>query len=469
MHNTLVTHSLSNCLKSILIPFNGLRLFTLALWFFLWSGNLSFLSAQVWVPVAGVPSTASFKALNFVNTTTGWVVGDNGSILKTTDGGSNWTPQTSGTTETLRGVFFWDSNTGWACGGNGVIVATTNGGNSWTPQNSTTTNQLNGAVFVSATTGWVIGNGSRLLKTTNGGGIWTQQNNQGADLWGVASIDANTVWTSGSFNSVQGFPSLLKTTNGGTNWTFQTNSGISAFVTIQDSHFTDALNGWLVGGNGIVRHTIDGGATTWSGQTSGTAFELLGVDFLNTTTGFACGRQGVLLYTANGGNSWSAQYTGSTTVNLWDVEMLTATTGFAVGDNGLILQYTISPPAQPLVLLQPNGGEIFQIATKRFIIWQAQSGIANVKLEYSTNNGGNWTVITPSTPAATGSYSWTIPNTPSVTCLVRISNAANAAVNSVSASNFYIMNTPVGLDYSVLTSATVAIVRHKSMCRGCMM
>ncbi len=455
MHNNLVTHSPSNCLKSNLILSNGLRLFTLALWL-LWSGNLSFLSAQIWVPVAGIPSTANFKALYFVNTTTGWVVGDNGSILKTTDGGSNWTPQTSGTTETLRGVFFWDSNMGWACGGNGIIVATTNGGNSWTPQNSTTTNQLNGVQFVSATTGWVIGNGSRLLKTINGGGSWTQQNNQGIDLWGIAAIDANTVWTSGTFNSVQGSPTLLKTTNGGTNWAYQTNSGITSFLPLQDVHFSDALNGWLVGGNGTIRHTTDGGATTWTGQTSGTGFELLGVDFLNTTTGFACGRQGVILYTANGGNIWSAQYTGFNTVSLWDVEMITASTGFAVGDNGLILQYTISPPAQPLILLQPNGGEIFQIATKRFIIWQAQAGIANVKLEYSTNNGGNWTVITPSTPAATGSYSWTVPNTPSVTCLVRISNAANAAVNSVSTSNFYIMNTPIGWDYSVLTSATVS-------------
>lgn len=412
--------------------------------------------AQVWVPVGGVPSTASFKALCFINTTTGWVVGDNGSILITTNGGANWTNQTSGTTQTLRGVFFWDANTGWACGGNGTILSTTNGGNTWTQQSSTTTNQLNGVQFVSATTGWVIGNGSRLLKTTNGGNTWTQQNNQGIDLWGIAATDANTVWASGSFNSVQGYPSLVKTTNAGTNWAFQTNTGISAFVTLEDVEFTDALNGWLVGGNGIMRHTTDGGATTWTGQTSGTGFELLGVDFFNTTTGFACGRQGVMLYTANGGNSWAAQFTGSTTVNLWDVVMLSPTQGFAVGDNGLILQYTISAPAQPLVLLQPNGGEIFQIATKRFIIWQAQAGIANVKLEYSTNNGGNWTVITPSTPAATGSYAWTVPNTPSVNCLLRVSNAANASVNAVSASNFYIMNTPIGWDYSVLTSATVS-------------
>ncbi|MBK9985255.1 MAG: hypothetical protein IPP15_23410 [Saprospiraceae bacterium] len=47
------------------------------------------------------------------------------------------------------------------------------------------------------------------------------------------------------------------------------------------------------------------------------------------------------------------------------------------------------------------GGDIFQIATKRFIIWQTQAGISNVKIEYSTTgNTGPWTAITPSPPAA---------------------------------------------------------------------
>lgn len=413
------------------------------------------LTAQVWTPVAGVASSDDFKALYFTNNNTGWVVGENGSILKTINGGTIWTLQTSGTIETLRGVFFWDTNVGWACGDNGTILTTSNGGVNWTPQTSNTTNQLNAVQFVNATTGWVIGSGSRLLKTINGGTNWTQQNNQGADLWGIAPLDANNVWVSGSFNSTQGFPSLLKTNNGGTNWVYQTNSGVSSFITFDDICFADANNGWVVGGNGIIRRTTDAGATAWTAQTSGTGFELLGIDFINTTTGFACGRQGVMFFTANGGTSWSAQYTGTTTATLWDIDMLSATSGFAVGDNGLILQYTVYSPAQPIVLLQPNGGEIFQIGTKRSIIWQVQAGIANVKIEYSTTNGSSWAVITPSTPAASGSYTWTVPNAPSVNCLVRVSNAANNAVNSVSAANFYIMNMPVGVDYSVLTSATV--------------
>lgn len=36
-------------------------------------------------------------SVNFVNNTTGWIVGYNGVILKTTNGGLNWNNQVSGT------------------------------------------------------------------------------------------------------------------------------------------------------------------------------------------------------------------------------------------------------------------------------------------------------------------------------------------------------------------------------------
>ena len=40
-------------------------------------------------------------------------------------------------------IMFTNANTGWACGENGTILTTTNGGTTWTAQTSGTTNQLN--------------------------------------------------------------------------------------------------------------------------------------------------------------------------------------------------------------------------------------------------------------------------------------------------------------------------------------
>jgi hypothetical protein len=52
----------------------------------------------------------------------GWVVGENGTILSTTDGGASWKPQTSGTSNTLFGVqFSADGQRGWVVGQNGTI------------------------------------------------------------------------------------------------------------------------------------------------------------------------------------------------------------------------------------------------------------------------------------------------------------------------------------------------------------
>ena len=91
----------------------------------------------------------------------------------------------------------------------------------------------------------------------------------------------------------------------------------------------------------------------------------------------------------------------------------------------------------PVQVTLPNGGEIWQQGTVHPITWTSYA-LTNVKIEYSTNNGAAWTTIIASTPAAGGSYSWSVPSTPSASCLVRISDAANAATNDVSNSVFTI-------------------------------
>ena len=58
----------------------------------------------------------------------GWAVGNGGTILKTTDGGDNWTQIPKFTNGDLQSVFFISEDTGWITGGYGIILKTTNGG-----------------------------------------------------------------------------------------------------------------------------------------------------------------------------------------------------------------------------------------------------------------------------------------------------------------------------------------------------
>lgn len=80
---------------------------------------------------SGVPAV-TFYDVAFLNENFGYVVGANGTICRTTDGGANWVQLNSGTTETLRGIRVADANTAWAVGDNGVVLVITDGGVHWT-------------------------------------------------------------------------------------------------------------------------------------------------------------------------------------------------------------------------------------------------------------------------------------------------------------------------------------------------
>jgi len=74
---------------------------------------------------------ASLNDVVALNASTAWAVGDSGTIVKTTDGGANWIVQTTNTSETFRRIAAYDTNNAWAVGTNGVILHTTNGGTTY--------------------------------------------------------------------------------------------------------------------------------------------------------------------------------------------------------------------------------------------------------------------------------------------------------------------------------------------------
>ena len=51
-----------------------------------------------------------------------------GTILRTDDGGITWLNQPTGQTKTLVNMFFIDDNLGWVAGDDGTILKTANGG-----------------------------------------------------------------------------------------------------------------------------------------------------------------------------------------------------------------------------------------------------------------------------------------------------------------------------------------------------
>jgi hypothetical protein len=74
-----------------------------------------------------------------------------------------------------------------------------------------------------------------------------------------------------------------------------------------------------------------------------------------------------------------------------------------------------------LTVTSPNGGESWEVGSSQEITWESTGKKGNVKIEYSTNNRASWKNIVTSA-ANDGSYIWTIPNTPSKNCLIRVSD-----------------------------------------------
>ncbi len=72
-----------------------------------------------------------------------------------------------------------------------------------------------------------------------------------------------------------------------------------------------------------------------------------------------------------------------------------------------------------ITVTSPNGGEDWQVGSSHDITWNSAGTSGTVHIEYSTDNGSNWTEIIASTPDD-GTYPWAIPDTPSDNCLVRI-------------------------------------------------
>jgi photosystem II stability/assembly factor-like uncharacterized protein len=93
-----------------------------------------------------------------------------GAVASTSDGGSTW--NSTFFANPLYGIDFPISNAslvGYALGDDGTIIKTTNAGNTWQSQNSGTLHTLNDMSFLDLDYGFAVGDGGTILKTETGG------------------------------------------------------------------------------------------------------------------------------------------------------------------------------------------------------------------------------------------------------------------------------------------------------------
>ena len=95
-----------------------------------------------WIPVFDRGDNYSFTNIKFINNLTGYATGGiypGGVIIKTTDGGLNWDINSNYYTPKINELDFINAITGWAIGEKGTLIKTTTGGTIGVQQISTTT------------------------------------------------------------------------------------------------------------------------------------------------------------------------------------------------------------------------------------------------------------------------------------------------------------------------------------------
>ena len=328
-------------------------------------------------------TTVHLGAVAAADTATAWVVGMEGTILKTENGGEDWLPQESGTTLHLRDVCAVDGDIVWAVGGDEVIggafivLRTMNGGDDWETIAEGTGFSLAVIEAVSAEVAWVGGYNGVISRTIDGGGHWSIQNTGTTSfITDISAVDENNAWAVGGETDFKSYTSggvILKTTDGGWNWTARTDE--SAWMAVEA---VDMNNVWILGlctfhpgsivawTDGTFIKTTDGGASWITTITHSYGFSTgMAISAADASTAWIVGPMDIFFQrniskSTNGCTTWACQELSDPQVDLVDVSAASPEVAWAVGIDGTIVHTEdggFTQPAPHIDAISPDSAK----------------------------------------------------------------------------------------------------------------
>lgn len=199
-------------------------------------------------------------SVNFSSRDIGYVCGDSGIVYKTINSGVTWNRLNTGTSKTLWSIYFINDSLGFACGYN-KIVKTIDGGSNWSIQNLDS-NILHSIFFPSDSIGYckTIGchpHNQTLYKTFDQGVTWNM-------IWSSPSLCFSGMsFPSNDSGYIAGQFGISKTTDGGSTWLPQHSTGLAwdFYDDLIDVFFLNNDTGFAVGAGQFYR-TSRGGILT---------------------------------------------------------------------------------------------------------------------------------------------------------------------------------------------------------------
>jgi photosystem II stability/assembly factor-like uncharacterized protein len=295
--------------------------------------------AQVWKKQAKSVN-AGLLDLAFISKSTGFVL-SSGKVLKTTDTGKSWTQILSSYNNFLK-IQFVDNQNGYIIGHDDLVLKTNDGGNNWTLKRTGNSDDDLVTIFAkNRDTVFVAGpddidnndSTNYINYTYNGGNSWSRRS-----LNSKQTLSSINMW-----NKSRGFiclskGGLLQTDNGFLNY----NQNNSLSIRIKDSKIIKDSLIIIVGDSGKIARSTNYGKT-FNLISSSITEDLAGVHFANDSFGMACGAKGTILFTQNSGASWT-KMTTNTQLNFSKIHVINPFLAWAVaystsGDSLDIFKY----------------------------------------------------------------------------------------------------------------------------------
>ncbi len=330
--------------------------------------------------------TSNLFGVRFTSLMNGWIVGQNGAFLSTTDGGASWNEVSNQYSSNLNKVFFLDSLNGWIVGDYNVILSTTDGGVSWQQNIDNSPYMADyygifGMVSNKQTLCWMAGGRSYTALSVIDASSQKSENwypqyiGFSGRLVRIFFLNASLGWATGDSGLI------LSTMNGGLSWnqdSSYTHAGLA------DIMFFDSLVGLCVGSNGLIMKSIDGG-THWKiiESTPDAVFFKL---FLqgDSVAYVAGGPNDAILKSTNRGDTWTSQVVNAHPgIYFEDIYFINDSEGWAVGHDGVIVHTPMERPPTPL-LASPLGTT--EVPRRTTFKWNPSPGATTYHLQVASNN-----------------------------------------------------------------------------------
>jgi photosystem II stability/assembly factor-like uncharacterized protein len=230
---------------------------------------------------------------------TGWIVGEEGTILHSNDGGRTWTRQQSGTTKNLFKVAVADDSNALAVGADATILRTSDGGAHWQSVKSPKMITYFDVTYSDKNTAWIAGEFSTVLGSTDGGQNWNLASGGNTGDFTIGPFF--TITFSDPQNGVAAglAGELSVSSDGGKSWKPQKlPDQVGTYVLVRDS----ASKKLWVGGTGGKMFVLNPGGQ-WQEVPRVTFHDLTDIAF-EGSQGVAVGLNGTILLTQNAGEQW---------------------------------------------------------------------------------------------------------------------------------------------------------------------